>query len=123
MEDDSRKIVDAAVKCAHEKKGFDVTIMDMKEVTHLCDYFVIVSAMSRPQAKAIAEHIEVTLKEELGLSEKKIQGKLDGSWVLIDYGTVVIHVFLENLRQFYDLEGLWNRARQERPQPLPAKAI
>lgn len=116
MEHDTDKIVETAVKSAFEKKGEDITIAQMNNVTILCDYFIIITGNSRPHTRAIASHIELTLKEELGIVEKKIQGKSQGGWILMDYGTVVIHVFLDNLRSYYDLEGLWKEAKFKRPE-------
>ncbi|MFP4496796.1 MAG: ribosome silencing factor [Vulcanimicrobiota bacterium] len=106
MESDSRKLAEKIVEYALEKKGQDVTLIKMDEKTIICDYFVIVTGSSRTHNKAIAEHIAQALKDE-GMNERKYQGKDDGGWILLDYGSVVVHVFLENLREFYNLEKLW----------------
>lgn len=112
---ESEKIVDMAVSMALEKKGIDVTVMEMAGVCLMCDYFVLVSASSRPHARAIALHIEDTLKKLVKTPEKNIQGKDECSWILLDYGNVVVHVFLEELRAYYNLEGLWKEAKIRRP--------
>ncbi len=113
---DPRQVVDVALRAAQEKKGMEITVMDMQGVTLLCDYFVIISGNSRPHVRAVAQGIEDALKDQLGIDEKKIQGREEGSWILMDYGTVVVHVFLENLRSYYDLEGLWDKASIQKAQ-------
>jgi ribosome-associated protein len=121
MKEDVRSLADTIIKCAYEKKGTDVALMDMSEITDLCDYFIIISGSSRPHTKAIAEHIDVTLKKIPGVSKKRIQGMQNGSWILIDYGDIVVHIFLESIRSFYELEKLWKKAGVEYPQAEPAK--
>jgi ribosome-associated protein len=123
MSVDSRKIADAAVECAFDKKGENIVVLDMKEITQVCDYFVIVSGTSRPNTRAICDCIEEKFSKELCLKYKKIQGKEEGGWILMDYGTVVIHIFLDNLRSYYNLEGLWQKAKAEHPvPPMPQTA-
>jgi ribosome-associated protein len=117
MDMDSRKIVDIIVESAFDKKGENIVVMDMQEITQLCDYFVIVTGFSRPQTRAIAVNILEKLEEKLGVKKKRIQGKQEGGWILMDFGAVVVHVFLDNLRDYYDLEGLWKDAKFEHPIP------
>lgn len=113
---DSRQIAESAVRCALEKKAQDVALMDMREATIICDYFIIATGTSRPHNRAIADHIQQTLKNDLDVTDKRIQGKRSGGWILMDYKSVVIHVFLENLREYYNLEELWQRAPIEYPE-------
>ncbi len=110
---DSRKIADLVIEGALEKKGLDLLLMDMRGITLICDYFVLITGNSRTHTRAISEHIAQKLKEEFGFLNDKVQGMEDGSWILMDYGSVIVHVFLENLRRYYDLEGLWKDARFE----------
>jgi ribosome-associated protein len=121
MDIDSRKIVDMVVESAFDKKGENIVVMDMQEITHLCDYFVIVTGFSRPQTRAIAESVMENLEEKLDIKNRRIQGKQDGGWILIDFGAVVVHVFLDNLRDYYNLEGLWKEAKFEHPVPASTK--
>lgn len=98
-----------AAATAVERLAEKVVIMDLGKVSILCDYFVIGSATTRVQTRDIARHIEETLKKH-GITDKRIQGLREGAWILMDYGPVVIHIMLEQEREFYDLEGFWQQA-------------
>lgn len=89
-----------------EKKGEDVKIMDIRELTNISDYFVIASASSDTQVKAIADHIS---KETKKIDERPWhnEGMTNMNWVLLDFVDVVVHIFLTESRKFYNLEGLW----------------
>lgn len=104
-----------AASVAAGKKALDVVVMNIGLSSVICDYFVIASAKTTVHTRAIAESIIVELKEN-GLAEKKIEGFKEGAWILLDYGSVVVHVFLEELRKFYDLEGRWAMIPMESPQ-------
>lgn len=95
---------------AADKKARDIVILDLHDISAVCDYFLICSGNSSTQVKAIAENIEKRLKEE-GIMVNRIEGKQDAHWVLLDYGSVVAHVFQEEERAFYNLEHLWGDAR------------
>lgn len=97
---------------ALSKKGFDVRILKVGELSSVCDYFVIVSGEADVQVKAIARAIEKGL-EEVGHKAHQCEGYSKGTWVLYDYVDVVVHVFLEATRQFYALEKLWGDAPVE----------
>lgn len=99
-------IVDAVA----ERLGSDIVLLDMEEVSLLADYFVICSAESTPQFKAIVDELEKQAKE-IGARRLRAEGKADSGWVLLDYGSVVVHVFDPELRDYYDLEGLWKQAQ------------
>jgi ribosome-associated protein len=83
----------------------------------MAETFIIGSGRSNRQVTAIAEHVRSTLKEQ-GIRPLNVEGLKDGHWVLMDYGHVIIHLFHEPLRSFYDLEGLWADARRLRPPAL-----
>lgn len=95
---------------AEDKLGRGVVILDLGQISIMCDYFVVVSAPTRIQTRDIARTIDERLGK-MAIVGKPIQGLREGSWILIDYGTVVVHIFLEAERRFYDLEGLWSQAR------------
>lgn len=97
------------VKAVLGKKALDVVLLDVRDLTSLSDTFIICSGRSNRQVTAIAEHIRTDLKKQ-GLAPLSIEGLKDGHWVLMDYGHVVIHVFYDTVRRFYDLEGLWSDA-------------
>ncbi len=97
------------VGAALNKKALKPVLLDMKGVTSFTDYFFICSGSSDRQVQAIAEGIQEALEEQ-GIRALGIEGMLEGKWVLMDYEDVVVHIFLEPVRQFYDLEGLWLEA-------------
>lgn len=89
-----------------DKKALDVVVLDVRGLSSYAEYVVVMSAESDPQLGAIADHIEESMKER-GERPIGIEGRQAGQWVLIDYGDVVAHVFYQDMRSFYDLEGLW----------------
>lgn len=106
---ESLEIAQTAAQVIEDKLGKDIIIKDLSALTIVCDYFVITSAPTRVQTRDISRAIEARFNE-LGLQNKRIQGFREGSWILMDYGMVVIHIFLQSERDFYDLEGLWRNA-------------
>jgi ribosome-associated protein len=94
------------VEAALRKKAVDLTLLEMKGVTSFTDYFLICSGHSDRQVQAIAEGIQEVL-EAIGSRPLGLEGAVEGKWILMDYEDVVVHIFLEPVRQFYDLEGLW----------------
>jgi len=99
-----------AAHIAQEKKAEDLVLLELERKVSYCDYFLICSGRTRRQVRAIAESIATTFKKELGISTLSVEGKESGRWVLLDFGDIVVHVFDEPLRGFYDLEGLWKDA-------------
>ena len=106
MTTDSRKKSQLMVAAAIEKKGKELVLLEMRGITTFTDYFLICSGKSDRQVQAIAQSIADVLKKE-GLEPLGLEGTREGRWILMDYGDVVAHVFLEPVRRFYDLEGLW----------------
>lgn len=92
-----------------EKKGFDILVMELKGITLVADYFVIASGGSNTQVQALAHHV-LDQMGEAGFQELRVEGKNEAHWVLIDYGDVVVHIFQEEDREFYNLERLWGDA-------------
>jgi ribosome-associated protein len=88
------------------KKALDVVVLDVAGLTSLADTFIICNGRSNRQVTAIAEYIRTDLKKE-GFTPLSIEGLKEGHWILMDYGNIVIHVFHDPVRRFYDLEGLW----------------
>ncbi len=99
-------------EAASDKKARDIVFIDMQEVSLVADYFIICSATSSPQVKAIADNIEEKL-QEIGEHAVHREGYREGRWVLLDYGSCVVHIFLAEEREFYHLERLWGDAPQE----------
>ena len=110
MTADPKEVASLIAQAAADKKARDVVVLDLHEISVICDYFVICSGNSSTQVKAIAENIEKELKaKEIMVS--RVEGKQDARWVLLDYASVVAHVFQEDERSFYSLEHLWGDAR------------
>ncbi len=101
-----------AGRLALSKKGFDVRVLNLKGLSSVCDYFVIVSGEADIHVKAIADSIDEGLTDA-GERPYHIEGLVEGNWVLLDYVDVVVHVFRERTRQFYALEKLWGDAAVE----------
>ena len=93
------------------RKAADVAVLDVRGLTSIADAFIICSGRSNRQVSAIAEHVERELRKQK-IKPLSVEGAREGQWVLLDYGYVIIHVFFESVRQFYDLEGLWTDARR-----------
>lgn len=102
----------AAAKTAAENGGSDVTVLDMSAHTAIFDYFVIATGTSRRQLHAMSEEIDNTLENELNDKRVNIDGYTESRWIVLDYATVVIHLFDEDTRAFYSLEALWADARK-----------
>jgi len=103
--------IDIFVNAVLGKKARQVVVLDVQAMTTVADTFIICSARSNRQVTAIAEYISIYLKKQR-IKVLNIEGRKEGHWVLMDYGDVIIHIFLEPLRSFYDLEGLWGDARR-----------
>ncbi|NLC70402.1 MAG: ribosome silencing factor [Desulfuromonadaceae bacterium] len=104
-----------ARRCAHyalEKKGYNIRILEISPLSDLADYLVFVSGNSDRQVQAIAESVRLGLKGNEETSPLAVEGMREGRWVLIDYGDVMVHVFQQPVRDFYDLEGMWNEASE-----------
>lgn len=99
------EIVKKITKILDDKKAKDIEIIKVEELTILADYFVIATGSNVTQVKALAEEIEFILSEQ-GVEPHHVEGK-SSSWILLDYSSVVVHVFHGDTREFYDLERLW----------------
>jgi ribosome-associated protein len=99
------------LKTIGERKALDPVLLHVEAFTSVADYFLITSGNSTRQVQAIARHLRRTLREA-GLRAYGAEGEQEGQWVLMDYGDVIIHIFYQPLREFYDLEGLWMEAPQ-----------
>lgn len=103
--------LDLYINAVMGKKAIDMVVLDVRGLTSVSDTFIICSGRSNRQVSAIAEYIQVNLKKH-AIKPLSVEGKKEGHWVLLDYGHVVIHVFYEPVRTFYDLEGLWIDAKR-----------
>ncbi|MBT8373840.1 MAG: ribosome silencing factor [Deltaproteobacteria bacterium] len=117
MKNDYDPSLDLYVKAALGRKAFDLVVLDVRVLTSVADAFIICSGRSNRQVTAIAEFIQTELKKA-GKNPLNVEGKKEGLWVLLDYGHVIIHVFYESVRHFYDLEGLWMDAKRIKTKSL-----
>lgn len=104
--------LDKALICVdiiRERKVTDLVLFEVGTLTSIADYFLIASGKSSRQVQAIAQHLQSRMKEE-GFTRFGVEGERDGHWILVDYGDIVIHLFYQPVREFYDLEGLWVEA-------------
>ncbi len=111
MNDDLDPRIDHFVQAVIGKKVDSVVALDVRGLTSIADTFIICSGRSNRQVTAIAEHVERFLKDA-GIRPINVEGRKEGHWVLMDYGDVIIHIFYEETRSFYDLEGLWVDAKR-----------
>jgi ribosome-associated protein len=98
---------DLILKLLDEKKAKDILSIAVEHLTIIADYFVICSATSITQAKALAQHVEDKM-EEVGMAIKHKEGVREGRWIILDYAEVVVHIFLKDTRELYSLEKLWS---------------
>ncbi len=107
------KTVDKALRCADfalDKKASNLKLLKVAGLSSLTDYILIASGRSDRQVQAIAEGIRLGMKEQCASASLAVEGMNEGRWVLLDFGDIMVHVFQQPVREFYDLEGLWNDA-------------
>ena len=117
----SLQVALAAAGTAHDNRGQDLVLLDLREMTAVFDYFLLVTGTSSRQLHAIAEEIDRTLKEKFGERRMGLEGYAAGTWILQDYGDVVIHLFDEQARSYYALEQLWSGAHRVDLAPIVGK--
>ncbi len=109
---DSKELAWQIASAADDKKAQDIVLLNVSDVSYLADYFVIVTGFSRTQLNAIAESIEERLEEKFDLQPIRVSGKREGNWIVQDYGDVIVHSFLPEEREYYNLEAFWGHAEQ-----------
>ena len=105
----SGKTIDQAAQITKDKKGIDIVILDLRKVTDITDYFLIASANSNRLLSTIKDSIIRELKKDRG--KPVIEGERD--WILLDYGDVIIHLFVKEKREYYQIERLWKDAKKQ----------
>ena len=106
-----REVAAIAAKALDDRKGVDIALLEIAEVTTLADHFLICTGTSNTHVKALCDSVEEAL-DNAGEPALRREGHRGGTWVLLDYGCLVVHVFTEETRQFYDLERLWGDAKK-----------
>lgn len=106
----SRECAITAARAANEKKATDIMVQEVRDLIGVTDYFVIATASNNRQVDAIIDEIEDELRVQCSIKPTHREVSADGSWSLLDYGNIVVHVFMPETREFYRLEALWNDA-------------
>ena len=114
QEQDSEKLGKTIIECIQEKKGLNIVSIDLSKTDNsVCEFFIITHADSDTQVRAIAKHIEKSLRDKHQLRAFHAEGYENAQWVLLDFASIVVHVFLEDIRKYYKLEELWADAEVE----------
>ena len=117
---DPREMADIAVKALEEQKAIDIKIIDIAHISTLADYFIIASGSNRSQVQAMADAVDESLGKR-GIHAKSTEGYQNANWILLDYGDIVVHLFDEENRLFYDLERIWRDGKLISPENLEEK--
>lgn len=107
-------MVRIACKAIDDKKALDIKVIDIREVSSIADYFIITSGSNINQVQAIVDNVDEQLGRA-GFEPKQIEGTRNSSWILMDYGDLIVHVFDEENRLFYDLERIWRDGKEIDP--------
>ncbi len=97
----------AAARSADEKQGRNIVILDVGDVLAITDFFVVIDAPNRRLVRTLVDEIEQSVRELSGRSPVRLEGLKEQQWVLVDYGDVIVHVFLDEVRRFYEIERLY----------------
>lgn len=121
-QDMSQALALTIAQAADDRKGDNIVILRVAEISYLADYFVIVTGFSRVQVRAISQWIEHQVETQWQRLPLRTEGQADSSWILQDYGEVIVHILLPQEREFYNLEAFWGHAEQiefhaQEPQP------
>lgn len=112
---DAKKLALECRELADNRKAEDIVVLDVAEISSIADYFVIASGTSEPHLRAISDEITEKLREQHDLRPRAVDGTLQAGWLVLDYFDVIVHVMRADVRQHYDLEGLWGDAPKVRP--------
>jgi ribosome-associated protein len=120
---DSKKLALLCRELADNKKAANILILDVRKLSTVTDYFVIASGSSSPHLRAIIHEITDRVREDFDLRPRAMDGNMNGDWVVLDYFDVIVHVMRTEVRERYNLEGLWGDAPQVKPgsETPPAK--
>ncbi|MFN2375594.1 MAG: ribosome silencing factor [Candidatus Binatia bacterium] len=120
--DTARELAIAAADLAADGKALDITVLDLHEISSVADYFVLASGRSHIQVESVCDRIVEGVQERLDRKPLAVEGLENAQWAVLDYGSVVIHVFQEGVRKLYDLERLWSLAPRWKHEDGPAPA-
>lgn len=109
---DSLDLARIIVQAGEDRKAEDIALLNVEDVSYLADYFVLMTGFSKVQVRAIARAIQDNVEDLCGRSPLQIEGMSDGTWILLDYGDVIVHVFTPAEREYYSLEAFWGHAQR-----------
>lgn len=109
---ESGQLAVTIAEAASDRKAGDMVLLKVADVSYLADYFVMTTGFSRVQVRAIADAVLDKVEKDLNRRPLRIEGKAEGSWVLLDYGDVIVHVMMPKEREFYNLEAFWGHAER-----------
>jgi len=112
INDSSVRLALAIVEAGDSRKAGDILVLSVKNVSYLADYFVFMTGYSNVQVRAIANTVEGIVEEKCSRNPLRTEGKSEGSWVLLDYGDVIVHIMMPSEREFYNLEAFWGHAER-----------
>ena len=104
---DSMAMLKIAYAALEDKKAFDIKIIDISKISTLCDYIVIADGTNKKQVQALCDNVEDDMSEA-GYVHKGVEGYSEGGWILLDYYDIIVHIFSEESRRFYNIEKIWN---------------
>jgi ribosome-associated protein len=119
---DSKKLALLCRDLADNKKAEDLLVLDVRKLSSVTDYFVIVSGTSEPHLRAIVNEVTDRLRAEHGVRPRTVDGTVHGAWVVLDFFDVIVHIMRADIRERYDLEGLWGDAPRVKPRVRKSKA-
>ena len=102
----AKEMAKLAKEALEDRKAIDVSVLDIEKISTLADYFLIASGTNRNQVQAMADHVEEVLEKQ-GVRPKNVEGYPQANWILMDYGDIVLHLFDQENRLFYDIERIW----------------
>ena len=118
---ESKKLALLCRDLADNRKAENIVVLDVREVSSVTDYFVVASGTSEPHLRAITDEITDKLRADYSIRPRAVDGTLQTNWVVLDFFDVIVHVMRTDVRERYNLEGLWGDAPQVKPQAKPRK--
>ncbi len=110
LNDETYHLAHAMAEAADDRKGVDISLLAIGEVSMLAEYFVIATGFSKAQVRAMSTSIQDKIEREFGRTPKSISGENEGTWILLDYGDVIAHLMMSREREYYGLEAFWGHA-------------
>jgi ribosome-associated protein len=111
-DDEAKQLAYAIATAAEARKAADVTILEVSDVSYLADYFVLATGFSSVQVRAINRSIQDVMETDHHRQPIRVEGQSEGNWILLDYGEVIVHIFMPEARDYYNLEAFWGHAKR-----------